>query len=77
MTNPILEQLGNAPRGQSQPTTSNPILRNMNIPPDVMNRFQSMLDAGGGDPKQAFFNACNQNGLNPNNIIDEIRSYLK
>lgn len=36
-----------------------------------------MLDAGGGDPKQAFFNACNQNGLNPNNIIDEIRSYLK
>lgn len=61
MGNPILEQLDR--RNQQSPNSSNPRLQ----------QVQNYVNQHGGDPKTAFYNACQERGVNPNDILRLIR----
>ena len=61
MGNPILEQLDR--RNQQNPNSSNPRLQ----------QVQNYVNQHGGDPKTAFYNACQERGVHPNDILRLIR----
>ena len=57
MGNPILEQLDR--RNLQRQNSSNPRLQ----------QVQNYVNQHGGDPKTAFYNACQERGINPNDIL--------
>lgn len=57
MGNPILEQLDR--RNLQRQNNSNPRLQ----------QVQNYVNQHGGDPKAAFYNACQERGINPNDIL--------
>lgn len=61
MGNPILEQLDR--RNQQSLNSSNPRLQ----------QVQNYVNQHGGDPKTAFYNACQERRVNPNDILRLIR----
>lgn len=66
MGNPILEILD---RRNSQRTNPQQSLENN---PNYQNAV-NYVNQHGGDPKTAFYNACAERGVNPNDILSIIR----
>ena len=58
MANPILEMLDRRNR-QSQQLQQNPLNQ----------QVSDYVAKHGGDPKSAFYNACQERGVNPNDIL--------
>lgn len=56
MANPILEMLD---RRNQVKTNSNPLQQ----------QVANYVNQHGGDPKSAFYNACQERGINPNDIL--------
>lgn len=61
MANPILEQLDR--RNLQRQNNSNPRLQ----------QVQNYVNQHGGDPKTAFYNLCQERGVNPNEILNLIK----
>lgn len=62
MTNPILNMLNNS--------GSNSLPTSMNDP--RMSNAINYVNSHGGNPQQAFYQLCNERGLNPMNIINQV-----
>ena len=80
--NPMLSQLNrNRIAGQIQPIKQavsmarNPqLMMNQMLQNNPMySQVQQIIQQNGGDPKTAFYNLCNQMGVDPNEILNQLK----
>lgn len=73
VNNPILQALNNQ---TSNNTPLSEIKRNPQAVLQSMPQYQQAIqyiNQNGGDPKTAFYNLAAQRGINPNDILNQIR----
>lgn len=68
--NQILNQLNNAQSMKVSPQLIANAKKLMQTP-QQMNQMMQML--GGRDPKQVFYTMCKQKGINPDDVLNQIR----
>lgn len=69
--NPILRQLGNENVSRQQATKNNNSLpTSLNDP--RLDSAKNYVAQHGGNPQQAFYQLCNEKGLNPAGIINMV-----
>ena len=80
--NPMLAQLNkNRIAGQMQPIKNalgmarNPqmMMTQMLQNNPMYSQVQQIIQQNGGDPKAAFYNLCNQMGVDPNEILNQLK----
>ena len=68
MPNPILELLSNQNGTKQQAPVSNPIELLLRQNPNYQN-VMNYIQKNGGNAKTAFYNLCQQKGIDPNQIL--------
>ena len=68
--NPILRQLGNEQQINSQNQNNNSLPTSLNDP--RLDAAKNYVAQHGGNPQQAFYQLCNEKGLNPAGIINMV-----